>query len=187
MEIKKINIEKATITETIKGKTVFIEIFKEINNGKAKVRIEGPTWFGSYIIELEEFEKDIPFEEFIGTAKNQIEKTETEVFSIEYIMKKIALLYSGYEGIWKIKADFSGGSEETMDLHNFVKNYNVFDITDGDATIFGIGDRIRYSEPRFEAVFDRKGVMLDFEQPNMAKPKPEKYFDKIEKIKKKLF
>lgn len=40
MEIKKINIEKATIIETIKDKTVFIEIFKEINNGKAKVRIE---------------------------------------------------------------------------------------------------------------------------------------------------
>lgn len=82
MEIKKINIEKATIIETIKDKTVFIEIFKEINNGKAKVRIEGPTWFGSYIIELEDFEKDIPFEKFIGTVKNQIEKTK--VFSIEY-------------------------------------------------------------------------------------------------------
>lgn len=185
MEIKKINIEKATITETVKDKTVFIEMFKEISNGKAKVRIEGPTLFGSYIIELEEFEKDIPFEEFIGTVKNQIEKTE--VFSIEYIMKKIALLYSGYEGIWKIKADFSDSSEEPMALHNFVKNYNVFDITDGDAAILGIGDRIRYSEPRFEVVFDRKGVMLNFEQPNMAKPKPEKYFDKIEKIKKKLF
>lgn len=185
MEIKKINIEKATITETVKDKTVFIEMFKEISNGKAKVRIEGPTWFGSYIIELEEFEKDIPFEEFIGTVKNQIEKTE--VFSIEYIMKKIALLYSGYEGIWKIKADFSGSSEEPMALHNFVKNYNVFDITDGDAAILGIGDRIRYSEPRFEVVFDRKGVMLNFEQPNMAKPKPEKYFERIEKIKKRLF
>ena len=122
MEIKKINIEKATITETIKDKIVFIEIFKEIIEGKAKVRIEGPTWFGSYIIELEEFEKDIPFEEFIETVKNQIEKAE--VFSIEYIMKKIAFLFSKYKGIWKIKVDFSDSSEETLDLHNFIKNYN---------------------------------------------------------------
>lgn len=185
MEIKKINIEKATITETIKGQTVFIEIFKEINNGKAKIRIEGPTWFGSYIIELEDFEKDIPFEEFIETVKNQIGKTE--VFSIEYIMKKIALLYSGYEGIRKIKADFSDSSEETLDLHDFVKNYNVFDIREGDTAILGIGDRIRCSKPRFEAVFDRKGVMLNFDQPNMAKSKPEKFADRIAEIKKRLF
>lgn len=186
MEIKKINIEKATITETVKDETVFIEMFKEISNGKAKVRIEGPTWFGSYIIELEEFEKDIPFEEFIGTVKNQIEKTE--VFSIEYIMKKIALLYSGYEGIWKIKADFSDSSEETLDLHDFVKNYNVFDITEGNMAITGTKNIIRYIETRFTIVFDRKGEMLKFEQPNMAKPKPiEKYFDRIEEIKKRLF
>lgn len=186
MEIKKINIEKATITETVKDKTVFIEMFKEISNGKAKVRIEGPTWFGSYIIELEEFEKDIPFEEFIETVKNQIETAE--VFSIEYIMKKIALLFSEYEGIWKIKADFSDSSEETLDLHNFVKNYNVFDITEGNMAIIGTKDIIRYIETRFTIVFDRKGEMLKFEQPNMAKPKPiEKYFDRIEEIKKKLF
>lgn len=185
MEIKKINIEKATITETVKGKTVFIEIFKEINNGKAKVRIEGPTWFGSYIIELEEFEKNIPFEDFIENVKNQIKKAE--VFSIEYIMKKIALLFSEYKGIWKIKADFSDSSEETLDLHNFIKNYNIFSVTEGNMSITGTKNIIRYIETGFTVLFDKNGVILKFEQPNMAKPKPEKYFERIEEIKKRLF
>lgn len=186
MEIKKINIKKATITETIGDETVFIEIFKEISEGKAKVRIEGPTLFGSYIIELEEFEKDIPFEDFIENVKNQIKKAE--VFSIEYIMKKIALLFSEYKGIWKIKADFSDSSEETLDLHNFIKNYNIFSITEGNMAIIGTKDIIRYIETRFTVVFDKNGVMLKFEQPNMTKPESiEKYSDRIEKIKKRLF
>ena len=37
-------------------------------------------------------------------------------------------------------------------------------------------------------LFDKNGVILKFEQPNMAKPEPiEKYFDRIEEIKKRLF
>lgn len=68
-----------------------------------------------YIIELEKF---------IETVKNQIEKAE--VFSIEYIMKKIASLYSKYEGISKITVNFSKSLEKTLDLHNFIKNYNIF-------------------------------------------------------------
>lgn len=186
MEIKKINIEKATITETIKDKTVFIEMFKEINNGKAKVRIEGPTWFGSYIIELEEFEKDIPFEKFIETVKNQIEKAE--VFSIEYIMKKIASLYSKYEGISKITVDFSESLEETLDLHNFIKNYNIFSVTEGNMSITGTKNIIRYIETGFTVLFDKNGVILKFEQPNVAKPKPyEEFADRVLEIKKRLF
>ena len=54
--------------------------------------------------------------------------------------------------------------------------------------IIGTKDIIRYIETRFTVVFDKNGVMLKFEQPNMTKPESiEKYSDRIEKIKKRLF
>lgn len=116
-----------------------------------------------------------------------IEK-ELEDYRTECEENGLISLYSKYEGISKITVDFSESLEETLDLHNFIKNYNIFSVTEGNMSITGTKNIIRYIETGFTVLFDKNGVILKFEQPNMAKPEPiEKYFDRIEEIKKRLF
>ena len=116
-----------------------------------------------------------------------IEK-ELEDYRTECEENGLISLYSKYEGISKITVDFSESLEETLDLHNFIKNYNIFSVTEGNMSITGTKNIIIYIETGFTVLFDKNGVILKFEQPNMAKPEPiEKYFDRIEEIKKRLF
>ena len=186
MEIKKINIEKATIMETEGPYSVLVEVTKEAAEKDMAVKFRLPRFDEPLLLKLSGFDNDVPFESFVEKAKEQIEKHGVNT---EKVFRSLVEAYSKFEGCNKITVDYLSSSEEDkINLHDFVKNYNIFDIEEGNTTIIGAGDHIRYSEIKFTAVFNRKGVMLKFEQPNMAKPKPyEEFTDRIEEIKKRFF
>lgn len=186
MEIKNIDIKKATILETEGPYSVLVEVTKEATEKETAVKFRLPRFDEPLLLKLSGFDNDVPFESFVEKAKEQIEKHGVNT---EKVFRSLVEEYSKFEGCYKITVDYlSSSEEEKTDLHNFVKNYDVFVIEEGETTIFVTGDYIRYSEIKFTAVFNRKGVMLGFEQPNVAKPKPyEEFADRIIEIKKKLF
>ena len=186
MEIKNIDIKKTTIMETKGPYSVLVEVIKEATEKETAVKFRLPRFDELLILKLSGFDNDVPFESFVEKAKEQIEK---HGFETEKVFRSLVEAYSKFEGCNKITVDYlSSCEEDKINLHNFVKNYNVFDITDGDTAILGAGDHIRYSEIKFTVVFNRKGIILGFEQPNVAKPKPyEEFADRIEEIKKRLF
>lgn len=186
MEIKNIDIKKTTIMETKGPYSVLVEVIKEATEKETAVKFRLPRFDEDLFLKLSGFDSDVPFESFVEKAKEQIEKHGVET---EKVFRSLVEEYSKFEGCYKITVDYLSSSEkDKTDLHDFVKNYNVFVIEEGDATILGTGDYIRYSEIKFTAVFNRKGIILGFEQPNAAKPKPyEEFADRIEEIKKRLF
>lgn len=186
MEIKNIDIKKTTIMETKGPYSVLVEVIKEATEKETTVKFRLPRFDELLILKLSGFDNDVPFESFVEKAKEQIEKHGVET---EKVFRSLVEEYSKFEGCYKITVDYLSSSEkDKTDLHDFVKNYNVFVIEEGDATILGAGDHIRYSEIEFTAVFNRKGVMLGFEQPNVAKPKPyEEFTERVLEIKKRLF
>lgn len=186
MEIKNINIKKATIMETKGPYSIIVEVTKEVTEKETTVKFKLPRFDEDLLLKLSGFDSDVPFESFVEKTKEQIEKHGVET---EKVFRSLVEAYSKFEECNKITVDYLSSSEEDKtDLHDFVKNYNIFDIEEGNSMILGTGDRIKYSEIEFTAVFDRKGEMLRFEQPNMAKPKPfEEFADRIEGIKKRLF
>lgn len=186
MEIKNIDIKKTTIMETKGPYSVLVEVIKEATEKETAVKFKLPRFDEPLLLKLSGFDSDVPFESFVEKAKEQIEKHGVET---EKVFRSLVEEYSKFEGCYKITVDYLSSSEEEKTvLHNFVKNYDVFVIEEGETTIFGTGDYIRYSEIKFTAVFNRKGVMLGFEQPNVAKPKPyEEFADRVLEIKKRLF
>lgn len=186
MEIKNIDIKKTTIMETEGPYSVLVEVTKEATEKETAVKFRLPRFDEPLLLKLSGFENDVPFESFVEKAKEQIEKHGVET---EKVFRSLVEEYSKFEGCYKITVDYlSSCEEDKINLHDFVKNYNVFVIEEGNTTILGAGDHIRYSEIKFTVVFNRKGIILGFEQPNAAKPKPfEEFADRIEEIKKRLF
>ena len=192
-EIKE--IRKASVIETFKDETVFIEIEEELKEGKRTVIITAPipdSIDGHYMIKFEDFKKDVPFEAFIDDVESQIRNDINDGvgLSISSIFHSLANMCSHCKSFGKISIDLSEDFGWECDYRNFVKNYDKFYIWNNDTLVTKTDNIIRYSKPLFSTMFLKNGELVEFSQPNVRKGKEmdEKEKNKvIEEIKKELF
>lgn len=188
-------IKKATVEETFKDRTVFIEIEEEIKENKRTVSITAPlpdVIDGSYQIKFEVFKEDVPFVAFVDDVESQIKNDINDGvgLSISSIFHSLANMYSHCESFGKISIDLSEDFGWEADYRNFVEKYDNFYIWNNDALVSKTDNIIRYSKPLFSVIFLKNGELIQFTQPNVRKGKEmnEKEKNKvIEEIQKELF
>ena len=188
-------IKKATVEETFKDRTVFIEIEEEIKENKRTVSITAPlpdVIDGSYQIKFEVFKEDVPFVAFVDDVESQIKNDINDGvgLSISSIFQSLANMYSHCESFGKISIDLSEDFGWEADYRNFVEKYDNFYIWNNDALVSKTDNIIRYSKPLFSVIFLKNGELIQFTQPNVRKGKEmnEKEKNKvIEEIQKELF
>lgn len=188
-------IKKATVEETFKDRTVFIEIEEEIKENKRTVSITAPlpdVIDGNYQIKFEVFKEDVPFVAFVDDVESQIKNDINDGvgLSISSIFHSLANMYSHCESFGKISIDLSEDFGWEADYRNFVEKYDNFYIWNNDALVSKTDNIIRYSKPLFSVIFLKNGELIQFTQPNVRKGKEmnEKEKNKvIEEIQKELF
>lgn len=186
---------KASVIETFKDETVFIEIEEELKEGKRTVIITAPipdSIDGHYMIKFEDFKKDVPFEAFIDDVESQIRNDINDgvSLSISSIFHSLANMYSHCKSFGKISIDLSEDFGWECDYRNFVENYENFYIWNDDTLVTKTDNIIRYSKPLFSAMFLKNGELVEFSQPNVRKGKEMNEEEKnkvIAEIQKELF
>ena len=186
---------KASVIETFKDETVFIEIEEELKEGKRTVIITAPipdSIDGHYMIKFEDFKEDVPFEAFIDDVESQIKNDINDGvgLSISSIFHSLANMYSHCKSFGKISIDLSEDFGWECDYRNFVKNYDKFYIWNNDTLVTKTDNIIRYSKPLFSTMFLKNGELVEFSRPNVKKEKKWTKKEKnkvIEEIKKELF